>query len=393
MGREIRSLMIIAGEGGRPCGVRDYAESLARKMPASSAATVHLALPYSLVNRTRLLKIREIRRNVARAARSMPKVDLVHVQYADCSWNGTRVFEDAYEVFSRRCSVPLVMTIHEHPWFRNEHQFDQPRTQADHVFARIAGYWRIPASFPLELLERHRGIHVHQQWQKDVLMANGMGGGKIRVIPLAIPKCLALPVKGEGFTRRFGLLGRRILAVTGFVFERKRYERVLDLLPDLPSDVVLCALGGANGAASERYLAWLKSRADKLGVASRFVVTGYLSELEMNEGLSSADLFVAPYGEVTSSASVARGIGTGLPVVTEKCATFNELQAGGAGLVVVDLGDKGALLRVLLGLLEKKESYEDLCQKNRDYAVRWSFPNVANHLYEWYSECLDNDFG
>ncbi|MEI6516718.1 MAG: glycosyltransferase [bacterium] len=337
-----------------------------------------------------ILKLRAARKSIAMQAHAIPKVDLVHTQYADFSWNGVRVYEDLYEVFSRHCRSPLVMTLHEHPWFRNEHSWDAPDTASDLLCSRLAGYWRMPPSFPLEVFQRHRGIHVHHDWQKDVLVRFGVPKSMIRVIPLFVPSCKAPDGQVADFRQRFGLQGKRIIAMTGFVFERKRYDRILELLPELPADVVLCALGGANNPASETYLEKLVARAKVLGVSSRFVVAGYLPEAEINAGLLASDVFAAPYGEVTSSASVARCIGAGAPIVAGKCETFEELEANGAGMVVVDAEDRGTMRQLVLKLLDGNDRglVSGLRQKNASYADRWSLSNVAREVQEWYRECL-----
>ena len=388
MSKRFKSAMIVTGDEGLRCGVQDYARHLSLALPADSVVVVVISPPCFGVQRIYLRRLKFARKNVARQAGFIPQVSLVHVQYSDYSWNGVRVFEDLYELFTRKCRSPLVVTLHEHPWFRNDHELDRPETIADFVFSKLAGYFVMPESFPLELFERHLGIHVHHEWQKMILVGNGVSESKIQVIPISIPECFAETAQVAVFRRHFGFQHKQMIVMAGFVLERKRYDRILELLPDLPSDVVVCALGGEHGPASEKYIRDLTARAGVLGVSDRFVVTGYLPEPELNAGLLAADLFVAPYGEVTSSASVARCIGAGAPIVAGKCETFEELAADGAGLVVVDPDDKAEMKRVLLGLLAKDSDYQILRQKNLEYAAKWSLANVAKAIQDWYRECL-----
>ena len=383
-----KSVMVVAGNEKQPCGVRDYARLMKVALADESSREVDVLQSCYGVHRINLGKLRAIRKRVIQKTCDIQSVSLVHVQYSDYSWNGVRVYEDLYEVFTRRCRFPLVVTIHEHPWFRNEHYLDRPKTLADFVFLGMAGYRVVPKSLPLELMDRHRGIHVHHEWQKTELSRYGVPASKIRVIPIYIPECHAGADQVVGFKKRYGLEEKRIITLVGFVLERKRYDRVLELLPDLPPDVVVCVLGGINGPASEKYLATLQDRACQLGVSSRFVVTGYLPDLEMNAGLLSADVFVAPYEEVTSSASVARCIGAGAPIVAGKCPTFVELEVDGAGVLVVNPEDKVEMRGVLLGLLREDANCQILRQKNIEYATKWSLANVAKAIQDWYRECL-----
>jgi len=386
----IRTIQVVAAGENQHCGVKDYALHLAATMSQESSRVVTITPSAARVTRDRIAQLKDMRKDISRQVLALPQASLVHVQYADFSWNGTRICEDLYELFSRKCRIPLVLTVHEHPWLRAEHETDKARTLADRAFALIAGYRRLPSSISLEILRRHRAIHVHHAWHKALLVSSGVPASIIRVEPNFIPDCKASPDQIAVFKRRFELDGKRIIAAAGFVFERKRYERLLDLLPDLPSDTVLCVLGGANGRPSEQYLATLNDRAKALGVSSRFVVTGYLPEAEMNAGLQAADVFAAPYGEVTSSGSVARCIGSGAPIVAWKCQTFDELEANGAGLVVVDPEDREAIRHLVLKLLDRKESgvASGLRQKNASYAGRWSLSNVAREIQAWYGECV-----
>lgn len=384
----IQNLMVVAVPKGKPCGVLDYAKTLCQRWPESSASLTCMPYCVRTVPRHRISSLLAIRRKVAEFAENLADPDVIHVQYADFGWNGVRVFEDCYEVFSRKCPRPLVMTIHEHPWFRDEHEMDRPRTMADHIFAIAGGYHPIPESFPLEIIKRHCGIHVHHTWQKSVLLRNGVFEQQVCVIPLAIPECMASPLERDEFRRRFGLLKKRIIAIPGFVFERKRHDRLIDIIPSLPEDTVVCAIGGANGTPSERYLDSLRSRARKLGVEGRFIVTGYLPEREMNAGLLSASVFAAPYGEVTSSASVARCIAAGAPIVAGHCATFKELVDAGAGMLIVDPEDRRRLSQIITNVLGSNEHSASLRKNNASYAAEWSFPVVARLMHQWHTECL-----
>lgn len=380
--------MIVAGNVGQPCGVQDYAFRLAGALSFGFSDITVISPAVNGLHRVNVRRLWSIRRKILRQSELIPQGRLVHVQYSDYSWNGVRIFEDLYELFSRKCRSPLVMTIHEHPWFRYEHESDRPNTWADFIFSWLAGYWVAPKSLPLELFSRHLGIHVHHEWQKMILVGKGVPEPKVRVIPISIPECIAETAQVVAFRHHLGFQHKQMIVMAGFVLERKRYDRIIELLPDLPSDVVVCALGGEHGPASEKYIRDLTARACVLGVSDRFVVTGYLPEPEMNAGLLAADVFVAPYGEVTSSASVARCIGAGAPIVAGKGETFEELAADGAGLVVVDPDDKDEMKRVLLGLLEKKSDYQALRQKNLDYAAKWSLSKVASDMQAWYRECL-----
>lgn len=377
---------MVVGVASPRCGVCDYAAALCAALPPGCAQMDTIAVPSEHVFRHRLLALGSIRRTVKQAALDL-SVPFVHVQYSDFSWNGVRPFEDLYEVFTRYAPALKVVTLHEHPWFRDDHLWDQPRTLADRVFLGLAAISG-GAAGPEAVLRHHAGIHVHHRWQADTLSRAGISCERLRVVPYPVP--LSQP-RGDAalFRERFALTGKRVLAMTGFVFERKRADRALAVLPFLPSDVILCLLGGANGAASETYLEGLRQQARQLGVADRFLVTGYLSGADMATGLAAADLVLAPYQEVTSSASVADAIGSGVPILTSSAASFRELQEDGAGLVCVDVTSVQAFSEAVRRVLDDPAYVADLRARNQAYAERNSMARFSAAMLEWYGRCMD----
>jgi glycosyltransferase involved in cell wall biosynthesis len=389
MAERMKVVMVEAGVPFRPCGIRDYVEALCGNMPAGMARRCHVDVPDKGVTRDHLIAMMVARRQVMNGIKRFPPASLVHTHYNDFSWNGVRSFEDCYELFLKSCKLPQFVTLHEHPWFRNQHIWDHPRTLADHVFAFLAGQHPLPKSLPLDVLLRHRGIHVHQKWLKHTLCENGVPEKLITVIPHFVPACDSSGSETEAFKSRFGLSGKRLIVATGFVFERKCYERVLSLLTVLPADTVFCVLGGINGRGSELYLNKLNALAGQLGVSSRFVVTGYLAEPEMNAGMLAATLFVAPYGEVSASGSVARCIAAGAPIIAGECATFSELVSDGAGLLSVDAARPDKLLEGIKRGLGDPLFAANMRQKNSIYAHRNSVASVCRQILSWYTERLE----
>lgn len=313
--------------------------------------------------------------------------DIVHVQYADFAWNGTRCFEDLYEAFSSGCNTRLIITLHEHPWLRGEHENDTPKTVMDHVFGRMSG-----ASFPrwcgpLDVLARHTLIHVHHGWHERVLTEHGIPADRIVRIPFPVAHRVSVPIEHvQAFEAKWGLSGKRVIAMAGFIFERKRVEMGLRLTKELGDDVWLCMLGGVNGGPSEAYLAKLTALAEELGVKDRFVVTGYLPEAELRAGLATARMFLAPYKEMSSSSSVSMAIGAGLPVVGHESASLKELQEDGAGVLAIDTDDPKSLRESAEQILSNRACDGGLRHKNADYASRNDWSGFAARWMARYAE-------
>ena len=77
--------------------------------------------------------------------------------------------------------------------------------------------------------------------------------------------------------------------ILGFLARRKGYEVALAALRELPPEYVLVAAGGAHAADHTDTEAWLRAEAERLGVAERFQITGFLSEEELEAATALAE--------------------------------------------------------------------------------------------------------
>jgi len=373
---------------GSPCGVADYARHIPEAL-GGSVSLVPLHLPLERCPRNRLFKIWRLRRAARLAALNLPPGIPVHVQYSDFAWNGTRLYEDAYEVFTRFVRRPFMATVHEHPWLRSLPESAGIQTLADRVFARLAGLGgrHGGVSFETLVLNRHALLHVHHRWQYHRLVEAGVNPSILRVWPHPVPSVAS--VKGSGgqaFRQRFSGNASRLIGIVGFIFDRKQYERAIAMLPNLPPDTILCAIGGTQGRESERYLEQLRDQARRAGVADRFVVTGWLPEPDFHEILSEMDLVLAPYGEVSSSGSLAWAVAVGAPIVAQDAPSFREIYEDGGGLELVDTTSPSVFTEAVRRVLEDSGCSRSLRERNRNYASRYSWTAFINVLRAWYAE-------
>ena len=89
----------------------------------------------------------------------------------------------------------------------------------------------------------------------------------------------------------------------------------LAALRSLPPETLLLAAGGAHAADHGEPEAWLRAEAGRLGVAERFRITGYLAEEQVPQVFAATDLLLAPFHEVSGSASLALGQAYGCPIL------------------------------------------------------------------------------
>jgi len=134
----------------------------------------------------------------------------------------------------------------------------------------------------------------------------GVPKASVETLPMPVPAALPTPPRAEA-KAALGLGGQRVLTIFGFLARRKGYDVALDALARLPEDVVLLAAGGVHGADQTAPDAELRARAERLGVGHRFQITGYLSEADVPMVMGATDLFLAPFREMSGSASLALG--------------------------------------------------------------------------------------
>jgi glycosyltransferase involved in cell wall biosynthesis len=117
-----------------------------------------------------------------------------------------------------------------------------------------------------------------------------------------------------------------VVAMLGWMNPRKNYELAIDTLTRLPSTVVLWVVGGA-GLGLEWYQRELEARIHDLGLDRRVVITGPLSEPDLERRLAATDVGLCPYQRISASGSVSTLLGARRPVLVTDVEFTQELKA------------------------------------------------------------------
>ena len=110
---------------------------------------------------------------------------------------------------------------------------------------------------------------VHTAAARNALIERGARPEYVTIVPTGIPAPLPAPLQGEAFRDAHRLHGKRVLTIFGYIAPNKGYELTLELMPSLPSDVVLVIAGGARTADMEPYAAQLKADIQAAGFRER----------------------------------------------------------------------------------------------------------------------------
>jgi glycosyltransferase involved in cell wall biosynthesis len=182
-------------------------------------------------------------------------------------------------------------------------------------------------------LDRCRGVVSISQITLDRLVAWSRFPGPTFLLPNAIhQERFGVRPRRVDLVERWQLEGRRVVLTVGRVVAAERYkgfDEVIEVLPDLPDDVVYLIAGGGND------LDRLRAKAAKLGVAQRVRFTGDFDERDKADIYALADVYVMPSRGEGFGFVFLEALGSGLPVIGSRHDGGREaLRDGRLGLLV-----------------------------------------------------------
>jgi glycosyltransferase involved in cell wall biosynthesis len=209
---------------------------------------------------------------------------------------------------------------------------------------RRSEWWALAACTALS-----RAVIVHGEGELTSL--RGLpGAGRATVVPLLVE---SRSLQSREAAR--GELGvdpaARVIAMVGWIHPRKNHELALRALSALGPDVQLWLIGGAP-EDGQTYLTRLLELARQLGVHERLLVTGYISEDELDTRLAAIDVGLCPYLDASASASLSTLVAARRPVVASDLPATRELSRLAPRAVVIAASDEpgsvaDAIARVL----------------------------------------------
>jgi glycosyltransferase involved in cell wall biosynthesis len=177
----------------------------------------------------------------------------------------------------------------------------------------------------------------------------GVRTDHVAVVPYGVDAKFAPRPARVDLADRWGLRGRQVVLFFGGLKPRKNLETMLDVwtavAPSHPDARLLVAGGGV-------LLDDLRRRADRLGVSSSVVFTGYVPEADKADYFNLAEVFFFPSAMEGFGLAVGEAMSSGLPVVVSNRGSIPELVVDGEGGFVSDPADPARFaerLRLLLG--------------------------------------------
>jgi glycosyltransferase involved in cell wall biosynthesis len=211
---------------------------------------------------------------------------------------------------------------------------------------------------------------------------HGVDAGKIDLIPHGIP---LLPAASRS-KDRLGVEGRPVILTLGLLSADKGIEHVIDALPAILArfpDALYIVLGATHphvkAQHGETYRIMLENRARSLGVDSNIIFHNrFVSDEELAEFLSAADIYVTPYlkPQQITSGTLAYAVGSGKAVISTPYWYASELLAEGRG-ILVPWRDPAAIATEVVGLLEDETKRRTLSERAAARGKDMLWPAVA----------------
>lgn len=241
--------------------------------------------------------------------------DVIHVQFEAGLFGKlgmSGVGAPAFLLALNRLNRPVVTTLHE--------------VHGTHPHRGILGdYLLRTRDFVIErlALETSDATVVHTRHAQSILRDRHGDNHRIeRMLHPADSDADLLPK--EEAKKELDIEGPVILTF-GFVEEKKRYQDVIRVLPDLPNATYVIA-GGFRDGEGQDVADECRNLAAELGVENRIRFTGYVDSEDVPVIFSAADVVVLPYERVSQSGVVNDALAYERPVVASSLPAFEELR-------------------------------------------------------------------
>ncbi len=367
------------------CGIRDYSALLVSAMETlSEIDSLRIVDAPSDAARTGIASVLRRHRHDAMRFKQLGRAmnsaaEIAHIQHQYFLFGGVAPYRSHVTSFLSEITVPAVVTVHEIA--------EEGVGSLKRMVVRAAN--RMNFSHPAI-----RALIVHTEADRNSLLRMGLPERRLHVIRFPAPPALPMP---DAVSARSALAatypqvtGRSILTLFGFLSNKKGHRIALDALLRLPEDIALIFAGDRHPDDHTGYVSSLRADIERLGLASRVVITGYLPEDRIPEIMAGADVALAPYLRTSGSGSLANLLAYGRAVVASDIEPHRELLGAEPGLLsLVPTEDAESLAAEALALLNDPPRRERLQRAALDYAARNTYLEFARQTVKVYREVLD----
>lgn len=354
------------------CGIARYSAELVNALrkhvdifiiPFGPQVWKRLGLPNDIAAQ----KIRAVE-----AARVASHAEIAHIQFQPQFFGGMHPLRCTFTTLVGNLRVPAVVTIHE-----------------------LDTYGAFPVSLVKWLINiwlfrrcKAGRFIVHNEFTRGLLLKLGVNQSKVSVIPMWVPNVKPLKLTKVEARKLLGLECERAIGAFGFIVRRRGYDLLLEALNPFPDGTVLVIIGGKHPLDRSGYYEEFVRRVSQWRWRERVIMTGFVSDDELPTWLSALDFVVAPFTELTESASLLRCIAYSLPIVCSDLKPLRELSERAKCARLFKAGDASSLRAAILELLERDDLQRQLAHNAASYAATYRVEQAAELTLRVYIDAL-----
>ena len=277
----------------------------------------------------------------------------------------------------KRLKVPVITTLHT--------VLQKPSTEYANALMEICEI------SDTVVVMNIRGVHM----LTDIY---GVPREKIRLIPHGIPD---IPSCRSCFCQRgLGPSGKRIILTFGLIGRNKGIEVMLRAMPAIIKshpETLYIVLGTTHPEVVKNeghaYRNELIRIVEELGLGNHVLFHDkFVSDQELTEFLTSADIYVTPYleREQLTSGTLAFAVGAGKAVVSTPYWAAEELLAHGRGRLV-PFGDSEQMASAIVELLDDDSLLNAIQMRAYEYGRAMTWPRVGQAYWNLVLERLQSE--
>lgn len=323
---------------GNKSGVTRYGRflaSAARKQSHLEILEIDVELTTNTTNNLKLLST---------AAKKLSEADVIHIQFNKHTWGEKWQQFQNVKTFIKNCQVPLLATIHDvlptnyPPYglleaFRREYYQQRKYSNFQKLSLRstIKNLWNnyIPDTYTIRLLLKKVKLVITCTEEELQRLIPYIDSTKLVNIPHFVEERNS-SLSSLQARSNLGLEKFKIITLQGFIYSRKGHRLLVESMPKLPEDIKV-VFAGEPAPNQESFLQELLKIAEKTEVADRLLVTGYLSEKDLETYLMASHLAVCPFEIISASSSLSTWISLARPILASdlpQIAEYNRIEPG-----------------------------------------------------------------
>jgi len=356
---------VLVSSNNPQCGIADYSRFLRKALEDAGLKITFISLDQC---KTTV--------DFINLAKRLKSVDLVHIQHEWAFFHKNLLWSALNSwLFMHQIKAPLVVTMHEL----------MPSAKGG-LFYKLA--CRLLYYAQRFVFSQADILITHSAQAASFFEGAGINKERIRVMVHPVPEEQIMPLDNDSAQQILEAGDtREVITIFGFVTARKHYSLVLEAIKDLNNCVLLIA-GGPHPNDKTGYFECLKNEINRLGLASKVKLYGYVPQAEISHIMSLSKILLVPINDSLGSGSFSFAVAYAKPVIAMDTDYFKNLKEQGFGIELFGYRDGRDLSKKITALLNNPQRREELSILMRRAAQQYSYSKTAQATCQIYRNAV-----